>query len=294
MPDNILVSVVVLTLNEELNLPDCLRSLAGLPCEIFVVDSGSSDRTPAIAREMGATVIGHPFSSYGEQRNWALENLPFQSAWILNLDADERLTQELADEIRVTLQSASHDPAALETAGYMLRRRTVFRGRWIRHGGHYPNYQLRLFRRSRGVCEDRLYDQHFVVQGHVTSLKHDYIDIAAGDLSSWSRRHFRWAAAEADEQIRARGESKSRVPASLTDGPIARRRWLREKVYGRAPLFIRPVAYFLYRYFLRLGFLDGKEGFVFHCLQGFWYRFLVDATLWERRLPARNDANKPC
>ena len=277
------LTTVILTLNEQANLPDCLQSIAPLASGLVVVDSGSTDETVAIAHATGAHTLEHPFEGYGKQRNWALQNLPVQTEWILNLDADERLTPELAEEIRAVIENPP-----LDIAGYMLRRRTVFRGQWIRHGGHYPNHQLRLFRQGSGVCEDRLYDQHFVVTGRVETLHHDYIDIAAGDLSSWSRRHFRWAAAEVEEQLRNETVYNARVPASLTRGPIARRRWLREKLYGRAPLFLRPIAYFLYRYFLRLGFLDGKEGFVFHCLQGFWYRFLVDAMLWEKRLARRN------
>jgi len=278
VPDSCKIAVIILTLNEERSLPDCLRSLAGLECEMFVVDSGSTDATAAIARAAGAQVVEHAFENYGKQRNWALENLPLTAEWILNLDADERLTPELAAEIADVLRS----PNAV-VDGYMLRRRTVFRGRWIRHGGHYPNYQLRLFRCGKGRCEDRRYDQHFIVNGMVGRLRHDFIDTAAGDLSSWSRRHFRWAAAEAMEQ-RAVQHSGARVAASLSQGPISRRRWLRDKLYARAPLFVRSAAYFFYRYILRLGFLDGKEGFVFHCLQGFWYRFLVDAMLWEESL----------
>jgi glycosyltransferase involved in cell wall biosynthesis len=278
VPDTRKLSAIVLTLNEERSLPDCLRSLSGLACEVFVVDSGSSDATAAIARAAGAQVVEHAFENYGRQRNWALENLPLTAEWILHLDADERLTPELAAEIAATLNSPQ---AGVE--GYMLRRRTVFRGRWIRHGGHYPNYQLRLFRRGKGRCEDRRYDQHFIVKGTVGRLRHDFIDTAAGDLASWSRRHFRWAAAEAMEQ-RAAQSTGDRVAASLSRGPISRRRWLRDKLYARAPLFVRPAAYFFYRYILRLGFLDGREGFVFHCLQGFWYRFLVDAMLWEESL----------
>ena len=273
------LAVIVLTFNEQTNLPDCLSSIAPLNGKLLIVDSGSTDNTLAIARAAGAQILEHPFHGYGEQRNWALTNLPFDADWILNLDADERLTPELAAEIGAALNSSPDD-----IAGYMLRRRTVFRGQWIRHGGHYPNYQLRLFRRGKGMCEDRLYDQHFVVEGRVETLQNDYIDIAAGDLSSWSRRHFRWAAAEAEEQTRVHPQFAARVPASLSKGPIARRRWLRERLYGRTPLFVRPVAYFFYRYILRLGFLDGPQGFVFHCLQGFWYRFLVDAMLWEKRL----------
>src|SRR5438874_594291 len=107
-----------------------------------------------------------------------------------------------------------------------VRRRTVFMGRWIRHGGHYPNYQLRLFRRSQGVCEDRLYDQHFVVRGEVASLQYDYIDVAVSEISTWSLRHVRWAGSEAEELLRQEAAPGDRVAASLTNGPIARRRWL--------------------------------------------------------------------
>jgi glycosyltransferase involved in cell wall biosynthesis len=277
------LSVIVLTLNEEHSLPDCLRSLADLECEVFVVDSGSVDATVSIAQEAGAHVVEHPFENYGQQRNWALKNLQLRGEWILNLDADERLTPELAAEIADVTRSSG--PGGTGIDGYMLRRRTVFRGRWIRHGGHYPNYQLRLFRYGKGRCEDRLYDQHFLVTGAVGQLRNDFIDTAAGDLSAWSLRHFRWAAAEAMEQRaqQANPYDGARVAASLHEGPIARRRWLRDKLYARVPLFVRPAAYFFYRYILRLGFLDGREGFVFHCLQGFWYRFLVDAMLWEDR-----------
>lgn len=276
------LSVVILTLNEGNNLPDCIASLAGLNFDLFIVDSGSTDDTVAVAQAAGATILAHPFDDYSKQRNWALTHIPFRTEWILNLDADERLTPALAQEISSTLSNEAA-LSAHNVNGFMLRRRTVFRGTWIRHGDHYPNYQLRLFRRGRGLCEDRLYDQHFVVDGRVESLRNDYIDVAADNISSWSQRHFRWAAAEAREQMRARTAAMNHVSAHLFQGPIARRRWLREKVYGRTPLFVRPVLYFVYRYFFRLGFLDGVDGFVFHCLQGFWYRFLIDAMLWEMR-----------
>lgn len=275
------LSVVILTFNEERNLPDCLASVTGLDCEVFVVDSGSTDRTLEIARNAGARVFEHPFEGYSQQRNWALGNLPLSCEWVLNLDADERLTAGLAREIRETLE---HPPEKID--GFRLRRRTVFMGRWIRHGGHYPNYQLRLFRRAKGSCEDRKYDQHFIVQGRVESLKNDYIDVVASALSTWSIRHVRWAEAEADEMARRRSVNGAWVRASLTEGPISRKRWLRNKVYERAPLFVRPVAYWAYRYFIRLGILDGLEGLVFHFLQGFWYRFLVDSVLYERRVRA--------
>jgi len=271
------LAVVVLTHNEERNLPACLSSLAGLDCELFVVDSGSTDGTPRIAREAGATVVHHPFEHYGAQRNWAQAALPIRAAWVLHLDADERLTPALVHEINAVLRAP---PAGV--AGFLLRKRTVFMGRWIRHGGHYPSYHLRLFRRDAGRCEDRLYDQHFLVRGRVLRLRHDYVDVLTSDLRTWTERHARWAELEARELLSGRQDGR-RVRAALTGNPIERRRWLRDGVYARAPVFGRCLAYWLYRYLLRAGFLDGTEGLIFHFLQGFWYRFLVDAQLHQYR-----------
>lgn len=269
------LSVIVLTHNEEANLPVCMESLKGLDCEVFVVDSGSTDRTVEIAKAAGAHVVEHPFENYAAQRNWAQQHLPIRSDWILHLDADERLTPELVAEINDVLQKPSH-----ETDGFLLRKRTVFMGRWIKHGGHYPSYHLRLFRKDRGICEDRLYDQHFLVNGRVRPLNHDYLDVITSDLGTWTLRHTRWAELEAREVVSGRGGG-FRVRSAPLGNPIERRRWLREGLYLPAPLFIRPFVYWFYRYFLRLGFLDGVEGLIFHFLQGCWYRFLVDVKIYE-------------
>jgi glycosyltransferase involved in cell wall biosynthesis len=268
------VTVVVLTLNEERNLPDCLDSLRGLKCTLFVVDSGSTDKTVELASRAGAVVLYHPFENYAAQRNWAQRNLPIQSPWVLHLDADERLTPALVSDINRVLRDCPES-----VSGYMLRKRTVFMGRWIRHGGHYPSYHLRLFRRDRGVCEDRLYDQHFVVSGRIRRLEHDYIDVVTGDLSAWTIRHTRWAELEARELIGGRASGPTIRPI-LLGNPIEQRRWLRAGVYGHAPLFARAFLYWLYRYVVRRGFLDGKEGLIFHFLQGCWFRFLVDANVF--------------
>ena len=271
------VTVIVLTYNEEANLPDCLTSLNGLAAELFVVDSGSTDRTVEIAQAAGARVVQHPFETYAAQRNWAQQHLPIQSEWVLHLDADERLTPELVAEIVHVLS----DPPS-NTAGFLLRKRTIFMGRWIKHGGHYPSYHLRLFRKQLGACEDRLYDQHFLVRGRVRRLHHDYLDVLTSDLTTWTQRHARWAELEAREII-GQHHSAQRVHASFWGSPIERRRWLREGVYGRSPLFVRALLYWLYRYVVRLGFLDGPEGFIFHFLQGCWYRYLIDAKIYEWR-----------
>jgi glycosyltransferase involved in cell wall biosynthesis len=281
-----LVTVVVLTLNEEANLPACLDSVRQLRASVIVVDSGSSDRTVEIAKRWGAAVVHHPFDGYALQRNWALDTLQIETDWILNLDADERLTFELVSEINGVLGNSTN-----QTDGYLLRKRTIFMGRWIRHGGHYPSYHLRLFRKGRGRCEARRYDQHFVADGAVECLEHDYHDVVASSLMTWTMRHAQWASMEASELLEASPNRGPRVVPRFAGNRIERRRWWRT-VYGKTPIFVRALAYWGYRYVVRLGFLDATEGLIFHFLQGFWFRFLVDAMIYERA--HADTARNPC
>lgn len=273
------ISVIVLTHNEEQNIEACLRSVSDWAGEVFVVDSGSTDATAAIARRHGATVVTHAFENYSRQRNWAQENLPLAFDWVFHIDADERVTPELADSIRELFKNG--DPASVD--GVLISRRTVFLGRPIWHGGHYPAWHLRLFRRALGRCEDRLYDQHFVVTGTTRRLSGDLIDVITSDLTVWLMRQARWGAAEAAEELAGEEATSGRLIGRVNGTPIERRRWLRTAVYGRAPLFLRAFAYFVYRYFIRLGFLDGTEGLIFHFMQGCVFRFYVDAKLYEAR-----------
>jgi glycosyltransferase involved in cell wall biosynthesis len=270
------LSIIVLTKDEERNLPDCLASLHALPSETWVVDSGSTDRTLEIARAAGCHVVQHPFENYAAQRNWAFDNLPIETPWTLCLDADERLMPELAEEMAKLIKGMN-----VAETGFMMRKRTLFMGRWLRWGGQYPSWHLRLFRTGKGRCEDRLYDQHFVVDGPIGRLKHDYIDILTDSLTKWTDRHNRWASLEASEL--ASTEDRSQVAPRLAGTPIERKRFLRTNVYRRFPLFVRPFLLFLFDYIIRLGFLDGVPGLIFHVLQRFWFRFLVDAKLYERR-----------
>lgn len=274
------VSVVILTVNEEVNLPQCLKSLAGLDCEIFILDSGSTDRTVEIARSFGANVVSHPFENYGAQRNWALENLNLRTPWVLHLDADERLSPKLRDSISRALA----DPQ--DHQGFLVGKSVIFMGREIRHGGLFPSYHLRLFRVGKGRCEDRLYDQHFMVEGKVGRLRGELFDVIASDLGSWIARHNRWSDLEVREVLNHSGRRGATVEPRLEGTPIERRRWLRNSFYYRMPLFLRAFLYFIWRYFIRLGFLDGREGLIFHFLHGCWYRFVVDAKLYEATMKA--------
>lgn len=282
------VSVVILTLNEAVNLPQCLTSLAGLDCEVFIVDSGSTDRTVEIARSFGASVVTHPFENYGAQRNWALENLNLRTPWVLHLDADERLSSALRDSIAQALA----DPQ--DNEGFLVGKSVIFMGRQIRHGGLFPSYHLRLFRIGKGRCEDRLYDQHFMVEGKVGTLRGELFDVIASDLTSWIARHNRWSDLEVREVLNQSGSQGATVEPRLEGTPIERRRWLRNSFYYRMPLFLRAFLYFIWRYFIRLGFLDGREGLIFHFLHGCWYRFVVDAKLYEATVKAlRNPRPQP-
>jgi glycosyltransferase involved in cell wall biosynthesis len=271
------LTVIILTFNEQARLPACLDSLAGLDAKLFAVDSYSTDATLDILRGRGVPYAQHPFADYAAQRNWAQANNPHATEWVLHLDADERLTPELAAWLRDEFPRL-----APEAAGFLFSRRTMFMGRWIKHGGHYPAFHLRLYRAGAGHCERKAYDQHFVADGPLRRIDGaDIVDTVAADLSQFTASHNRWASFEADESVAGGGQGE--VQARLGGSPIERRRWLKTRVFGALPLFARSFLYFFYRYVLRLGFLDGAEGLVFHVLQGFWFRFLVDAKILEAR-----------
>jgi glycosyltransferase involved in cell wall biosynthesis len=275
------LAVVVLTFNEEQNLPTCLGSVAGWAAELFIVDSGSTDGTVAIARQFGAEVATHQFESHAKQWKWALTDLPIRAPWILALDADQSLTPELKAEIsRKLIEWADRD----EPAGAYVNRRQIFRGRWIRHGGYYPKYLLKLFRRDRvSVDESDLVDHHFAVSESTVNLDGDLIEDNRNeaDISVWIRKHNGYAVLQArEERVRLAGRN---APRGAVFGSPDARTQLRKQIWNRMPLYLRPFGYFFYRYFVRLGFLDGKEGFIFHFMQAFWYRLLVDINRDELR-----------
>lgn len=275
-----LLSIIVLTYNEEKNIEACLKSIKGLGCPIFIVDSGSTDDTLNIVEKYPVQVFHHPFENYGAQRNWALQNLPIQTEWILNMDADHRMTRELSDALQQLFSSCIPD----QTKGFLISRRTIFLGKWMRYGGHYPVYHAILFRKGFGHCEEKLYDQHFVVNGHCETLKADMIDTLTDSLYSFTERHNRWSTLEAEDQFfgYASDREEKLVKADAMGNAMQRRRYAKS-VYEKFPLFIRPFIYFLIRYIFKLGFLDGLRGLIFHFLQGFWFRFLVDAKIYELR-----------
>ncbi len=276
--------VIILTKDEERHLDRAISSVEGIAARIVVVDSGSTDSTLNIARVHGANVLMHPFVNQASQFNWALTQLADDLDWILRLDADEVITPELAREIRDHLR---HLPT--EVAGVELPRRMAFMGRPIRWGGVFPTHVIRLFRAGRGHCEQRWMDEHIIVNGGVARFQHELLDDNRHSLSRWTGKHNRYANREVvDMLLRSFGNNDARdeTPANGAGA----KRWIKENVYGRLPGGFRAFLYFLYRYVVRLGFLDGFEGTAFHVLQGFWYRYLVDLKLIEtKRYMAEQD-----
>jgi glycosyltransferase involved in cell wall biosynthesis len=268
-------SVLIPTLNEELNLPECLASVAWAD-EIFVLDSYSTDRTREMARAAGANVVQHAFESYSRQKNWALDNLPFHNEWVLIVDADERVSQELRCEIETVL-TTSH-----ACAGYYLNRRFIFLGHWIRHAGWYPSWNLRLFRHSFGRYDDRDVHEHVVLNGKVGYLNNDLVHHDRRGLDAFVARHNRYSTLEARARFKAEcnAPDRARLPLSLLASPVQRKRFLRERIWPRVPG--KPLALFVYMYVLRRGFLDGRAGLalcVFHAFQ----EFMVCLKLAELR-----------
>jgi glycosyltransferase involved in cell wall biosynthesis len=278
MSSQISLALIVMTYNEAVNLSYCLKSVQGVAQEIYIVDSGSTDETIEIARRYTDQVAVHPFVNQAQQFNWALENLPIQSEWIIRLDADEMLSPELVQELVQLL------PQLPQTVtGLSVKYRMFFMGKWIRHGDYYPTWLLRIFRRSKGRCENRWMDEHIqLIEGETYQLKNDLLHNNHKDLTFWTMKHDGYARREMLDLLgHAQNEPDKVIQSSLTGFQHQRKRWFKGNVYARAPLFLRAFAYFLYRYFFRLGFLDGVEGLIFHVLQGFWYRFYVDAKIWE-------------
>jgi glycosyltransferase involved in cell wall biosynthesis len=273
------ISVIVLTHNEEQNIKDCLLSIRDWADEIFVVDSGSSDQTLTITADFTDKIFQHPFENYSKQRNWSQDNLPIRNEWIFHIDADERVTPGLVEKMKTFFENVKKND---DTAGLLVRSRIEFLGRHIKHGGLYPTYHCRIYKKQAGRCENRAYDQHFIVDGKVNIIPEDLIEVTATSLESWTARHNRWAQLEAQYlHTGEKGDQNSDLDPGLFGSPIQRRRWLRVSILEQAPLFFRSLIYFLYRFFLRGGFLDGKEGLIYHVLHGFWFRFYVDSCIFE-------------
>lgn len=274
------ISGIVLTRNEEVHIRRCLRSARRVCDVVHVIDSNSADRTRAIAQEEGAIVHTGDFTSFAQKLNWASDTIDFTTPWVMRIDADEVLSDGLVAQLPdfIALQ-----PAII--SGVSVRRRLWFMGQPMRFGGVYPRHSMRLWRPRMAQCEVRALDEHMLLrEGSSTTLEADIDDIPLTDLTLWIAKHNEYSTLEARTALKDRlACDLDALQPRLLGSRNERIRWLKEKLFYRLPPFVRPLGYYIYRYVILAGFLDGKAGFVFHYLHGFWYRFLVDAKLTEAR-----------
>ena len=284
------ISVIILTFNEQLHIQRCLDRISPVVKDVFIIDCFSTDKTLEIVGKYGNVhVLQNKWVNYATQFNWGLEHADIKTKWVLRLDADEYLTPELVEELEHKLPALSAD-----VTGVVFHLRRVFLGRTIRRG--MPVIKLmRLFQYGKASSEVRMMDEHIqLTEGHSVDFENEFADDNLNNLSWWTQKHVGYAIREAvdllDMEYDLTGSAKSDEGKQLNEQALAKR--MRKHKYARQPLFWRSFAYFCYRYFFRLGFLEGKEGFLWHFLQGWWYRTLVDAKVLEIKRACGDDKEK--
>lgn len=273
------LTAIVLTKDEEKNLPDCLSSLRGFASRVVVVDSGSTDRTVDIAREYGADVFTHPFHGYAHQFNWGLDNAGIDTEWVLRIDADERMTEAVKAECAPILEAKRESGVGgitMEADFYMLGRR-------LRFGGAKKR-KLMIFRNGWGRIEQRYMDEHTILsEGRDVRIRARFDHYDFKSVGHFASKLVWYSGREVMDVLGAQGEE------DLQNAGIRRTRKLKTGLYYRLPRFFRVLCIFIFRYIVQLGFLDGAPGLIYHFMYSFMYRFLVDAKLYEAQKTGKYD-----
>lgn len=282
------ISVVILTYNEEIHIRRCLDNVSFFARDIFIIDSYSTDRTLEIAKSYSnVTILQNRWNNnHSEQFNWGLAHSPIKTKWVLRLDADEYLLPELINELHTKLEYLNAD-----VTGIVFKRRHYFMGKWMKKG-IYPVKLLRLFQYGKGFCEQRFMDEHIeLIEGHSIEFKHDFVDHNLNNLSWFCHKHVDYAVREAidllDIEFDLTGATKTHKDIQISSQAHAKR--ILKHKYAIQPLFWRSFLYFCYRYFYKGACFEGKIGFIFTFLQGWWYRTLVDANIFKIKKLCRND-----
>lgn len=274
------LTAVIIAFNEELHIARCIQRLQGLAARIVVIDSYSTDGTQNIARALGAEVIEHAFVNHAAQFNWGVAAAEVQTGWILRIDADEYLDEDGVRSLRQAIRHATPDVSA-----FAMRRGVVFQEKRIRFGGISQVFLTRVWRTGRAMVEARWMDEQVLVSSGETQRisRGAIIDENLNDIGWWTAKHNGYTTRQMIQSMLVELDRADAIDISQLNQHVRRKRILREQLYAPAPLFLRAVAYFLYRYFLGLGFLDGRAGFMFHFFQGLWNFFLVDVKIYEAR-----------
>ncbi|MFB3164795.1 glycosyltransferase family 2 protein [Neobacillus sp. 179-J 1A1 HS] len=267
------LTAIILSKNEEKNIEKCINSIQSIAKRIVVIDSFSNDATVALAKQVGADVYQNPFVNYATQFNWGLENTSIDTKWVLRIDADEEFTPELCDEINRSIPNLKDD-----VTGLTINLRVIFMGKWLKHGGMYPFKLLRIFQFGIGKLENRNMDEHVqLTQGEIVELKSDFLHHDFKDLEYWIKKH-NWYS---NREVMDYYSNRNLPEDNLKNGWAIKKRIMKNGLYYKLPMFVRAKLFYVYRYYIKRGFLDGKEGKIFHTLQAYWYRFLIDAKIYE-------------
>ena len=284
------ITAIILTYNEELHIRRCLENVNQFAKKVYVIDCFSKDKTVEIAESMGATVIQHQWpGNQAEQFNWALENIEIDTEWVLRLDADEYCSEELIKEMQQELPIMPNDVYAV-----VLPLGRVFMGRKLKHGIANGIKMIRLFRNGKAKYEKRIMDEHLSVAegGKTVTFKHPFYDASMISIAQFVDKHNKYAAREAALLLDAEFNltANKNEENSYCEEVVAKRK--QKEKYAKMKIFWRSFFYFCYRYILKLGFIDGKEGFVWDFMQGWWYRTLVDTIVFETKKACGNDKEK--
>jgi len=282
------LTVIILTYNESIHIERCVKSLQLIAKDIFIVDSFSTDDTLELATNLGVKVYQNEWVNYSRQFQWALDNCPIETEWIMRMDADEYIESKLGDHILNNLNKVNKN-----VNGVYLKRKYIFMDRWIKYGGMYPLILMRIWRRGYGRIEQRWMDEHIVLESGDTVLfeEGDIVDDNKNTISWWISKHNNYATREMIDLLNMKygfiDDDKGLIANDNRQAKI--KRLIKEKIYSKMPLGLRSSLYFVYRYIFRLGFLDGRQGFIFHFMQGWWYRFVVDIKVMEVRSRIKNE-----
>ncbi|WP_026898969.1 glycosyltransferase family 2 protein [Daejeonella oryzae] len=285
MPD---FSFIILTFNEELHIPRLLESIKSLGAPTFVLDSGSTDSTLQICRNYGVSVETNPFENHPRQWDKALKTFPVQTPWIIGLDADHIVSPELLQQL-----SQFRDADFTDVSGIYFNRKNFFKGKWIRHGGYYPRYLLKMFRFGTGYSDlNENMDHRFIVSGKSIIWKQGHLieeNLKENRISFWISKHNHYSDLLANEEIERMNKLRFQtIKPNFWGSPDERIASLKN-LWWKLPLFLRPFLYFTYRMIFQLGILDGRTGILFHFLQGFWFRIIVDVKISEILKEKKNE-----
>ena len=283
------LTTIILTYNEEIHIRRCLENVCPISKKVYVIDSPSTDHTVDICKEFdNVEVVTHQYpGNQAAQFNWAVDNMKVDTEWVLRLDADEYLTPELIDELREKLPTIGEDVTGVE-----FKRRHIFMGRWVKHG-IYPVIMMRMFRNGCGRYDNRLMDEHMILtKGKSIVFDHDFCDHSLINISDYCSKHINYAAREAAMVLDEAYGLMDHAVSKEGLGKQAQEKHRKKGLYNRLPIFWRSFAYFIYRYIVKGGFLDGKEGFLFAFIQGWWYRTMVDAKILEAKRACGDDVEK--